>query len=183
MSDDTIQNEQDQSIQLWEKQIGESDKAFNAFVVYRDLPGLRTYQKAADKLGCSHTNVRQWASRWVWKNRVDAFDRFADEEDRYAMAKNRLEMRKRHANIGMTLQSLAVRGIQELQAKVAAGTPLGLEPAELSKFLDVGARMEARAYGEDRDSRFTQIIVSLGDTADELEANALTLDLTDTVVN
>jgi hypothetical protein len=177
MSAELIQNP---SILPWEKQIGETDKAFAAFVLFRDEAADRTYQKVADSLQCSHANVRQWAYRWKWRDRVDAFDRDVDEKHREAMARGRTEMRERQARIGASMQIIGTHGLRELQAKIEQKLPLNLSTGEIAQLISEGAKMERAARGEDAEGRYTQINVNLGETADEDAAvPALTPDVAD----
>jgi len=180
MADEAIINPHDQSIQLWEKQLGETDKAFDAFVVFRDLPGQRTYQAVADKLACSHTNVRQWASRWDWKVRADAYDRYADEQFCKQTVRDRLAHRRRQITIGQHFQSVAIAGLRELQARIEQKLPLNLDPSEIAALQKIGDDMETRGLGVDSEAgRYTQINVNLGVTADEDAVPALTPDVAD----
>jgi len=174
MSEQSIQNA---PILLWEKQNGESDKAFAAFVIFRDEAADRTYQKVADKLQCSHANVRQWAYRWKWRDRVDAYDRDMDEKHREAMARGRTEMRERQARIGASMQIIGTHGLRELQAKIEQKLPLNLSTGEIAQLISEGAKMERAARGEDAEGRYTQINVNLGETEDEDAPPALTPDV------
>lgn len=114
--------------QLWERQVGESEKAFDAFVKYRDLAERRTLARVAQMLGCSSTNVERWASRWFWTQRTYAYDLIEEERFREQMSRDRVAMRRRQIQLGVACQSVAAHGVRELQAKVAAGTPLNLDP-------------------------------------------------------
>ena len=58
----------------WERQKGESEKAFEAFVTYRDMGEKRTLTAVAEKLQKSGTLIRRWKSTWDWAERVRAYD-------------------------------------------------------------------------------------------------------------
>jgi hypothetical protein len=58
------------------------------------------------------------------------------------------EMRRRHLSIGLRMQAIAVRALEELEQKVAAGQPLGLSAEEAKALLDAGAELERSALGE-----------------------------------
>jgi hypothetical protein len=51
---------------VWDRQRSESEKAFRAFVAYRDLQVDRTFEAVAGQLRCSGANVRRWAKKWNW---------------------------------------------------------------------------------------------------------------------
>lgn len=61
-------------IRPWERQPGETSKAYAAFSVYRDLGGERTLEKAAKELGKSTGTIDRWAAQWGWKARTEAWD-------------------------------------------------------------------------------------------------------------
>jgi hypothetical protein len=65
------------------------------------------------------------------ENRIPGFD---DHESIVAM-------RRRHAEIGRRLQEIAVRGLEELEAKVAAGEPTGLTAEEIEQLLRTAAEL------------------------------------------
>src|SRR5438477_3605712 len=52
----------------WDRQPGESAKAFDAFVRFRDMGYKRMLRDVALGLHCSGANVRRWAARWFWHN-------------------------------------------------------------------------------------------------------------------
>jgi hypothetical protein len=57
-------------------------------------------------------------------------------------------MRKRHLLIGLQMQKLAAIALAELDAKAAAGQPLGLSATEAKNLMDVGTELERGALGE-----------------------------------
>jgi hypothetical protein len=52
-----------------------------------------------------------------------------------------LDMRKRHAEIGMRMQRLALHGLEESEAKVARGEALDMTADDVQKMLDVAAEL------------------------------------------
>ena len=76
----------------WERQKGESEKAYEAFVAYRDMGEKRTLIAVAEKLGKSDTLIRRWKDRWEWKERVRAYDNGLEKEARAKVIKDRKDM-------------------------------------------------------------------------------------------
>ena len=148
--------------QLWERQVGESAKAYSAFSKYRDLSEKRTLAKVASMSGCSSQNIERWSRRWFWVARVQAFDVLEEERFREQCSRDRLAMRRRQIQLGAACQSVAAFGVRELQAKIAAGTPLALAPEQIAALLKVGIDIEGRGMGEEKGSRYTRIVVNLG---------------------
>jgi hypothetical protein len=146
--------------QLWERQAGESAKAFDAFRRYRDLAERRTLAKVAKELGCSSTNIERWARKWFWTNRVSAFDLVEEEKFREQTARDRMSMRRRQVQLGAACQGIAAYGIREYQSRIAAGQALNLGAQEIKDLLAIGSQLEGKGIGEAKDSRYTRIVVN-----------------------
>ncbi len=61
----------------WDKRENESDKAFAAFVEYRNMGTQRSLSKVRDKIGKRSGYERQlekWSSAYSWQERVSAWD-------------------------------------------------------------------------------------------------------------
>lgn len=159
--------EQSGKRQVWERMAGESSKAYCAFARYRDMAERRTMAKVATMSQCSPQNIHRWARRWNWTLRCREFDLVEEEKFREQTARDRVAHRRRQVTIGQHLQSIAVAGLRELQARAASKLPLNLAPSEVAILLRLGDELEGRGLGEDREgvSRFTRINVVLGDAA------------------
>lgn len=96
----------------WERQEGETPRAWAAFVVYRDMGPARSYGKVRDAQGKAPGYVRQiekWSSTNRWVNRVAAWDA---EQDRVTR-----EARLQSLRNGVTeMQERQVRAAQRDQA-------------------------------------------------------------------
>lgn len=64
----------DDDLKPWDRQPGETSKAYHAFVTYRDLGGERSLEKAAKELGKTTGTIDRWASQWKWSSRTAAWD-------------------------------------------------------------------------------------------------------------
>lgn len=60
--------------QPWDCQPGETAKAYQAFVTYRDLGPDRTVQRTANELEKNYTTVHAWSQKWSWVTRAAAWD-------------------------------------------------------------------------------------------------------------
>ena len=67
---------------VWERQPGETPKAYQAFVVYRDLGRDRSQYKAAKKLGKSAVLLHRWSVKYGWVKRVDIYDEYLNTKTR-----------------------------------------------------------------------------------------------------
>jgi hypothetical protein len=91
-----------------------------------------------------------------------AFDVIEEEKFREQMSRDRVSMRRRQIALGIACQNIAAHGVREFQAKVAAGSALNLGAQEIKDLLAIGSQLEGKGMGEERDSRFTKIIVNFG---------------------
>ena len=78
----------------WDRQPGESGKAFAAFLVYRDSDPRRI-STAARECRKAESLLRRWSARWDWQSRISEFDsylarqRLARREKRLAVVEDR----------------------------------------------------------------------------------------------
>lgn len=101
----------------WERQKGESEKAFEAFTVYRDMGEKRTIVAVCKQLEKSRTLIDRWKDRWDWLERVRAYDNDLEREARAKAVKDRKDMTTRHISIAMQLQKKALEALQELSVE------------------------------------------------------------------
>src|SRR6266542_6115132 len=81
----------------WERQVGEPDRAWRAFRVYRDLgPGVRSLSRVGKELGVTRQNVDKMAARHGWRERVEAYDREQDRIESAELEETRREANARH---------------------------------------------------------------------------------------
>lgn len=148
--------------QLWDRQVGESTRAYFAFVKYRDLAERRTMKKVAEMLQCSEQNIARWAQRWSWTHRAAEFDRVEEEKWREQTSRDRVQMRRRQIALGQQLQAVAAHGLQEWRLRIAAGQALSLSANEIATLMEVGSKLEQNGVGDEKDRQYTKIVVSLG---------------------
>lgn len=95
----------------WERQDGESAKAYQAFCKYLDMGEKRSIRAVAQQLGKSATLMARWSSTWHWPDRVAEYE--ADlRRQTYKKAQNDAEkMAKRHINIALKMQEKALAAL------------------------------------------------------------------------
>lgn len=101
----------------WERQKGEGEKAFEAFVIYRDMGEDRTISAVVKRLGKSRSLIDRWKDRWDWHERVRAYDNELEREARAKAVKERKAMTERHINIATLLQRKALEALKTLDAE------------------------------------------------------------------
>jgi len=157
--------EQSGKRQIWERLPSETAKAYEAFRKYRDLASKRTLREVAQMSGCSAQNIERWSRRWNWVHRSREFDLFEEEKFREQTARDRMAHRRQQVQLGTVLTNIAAHSLREMQRKIEMKLPLGFDPAQVAALLKLGDELKGRGLGEDREgaSRFTRIVVSLGD--------------------
>lgn len=66
---------------VWKRLPTDTDKSFEAFVLYRDMGASRSLREVAEKLSKSETIINRWSMNNDWVNRVAAFDASLDEKN------------------------------------------------------------------------------------------------------
>lgn len=120
---------------LWERQKGESEKAYEAFSIYRDMGSERTLIAVAQRLKKSRTLIDRWSARWNWQERVLAYDNELQKEAKAEAAKELKEMTKRHIGIAVTLQKKALDALKELDTKE-------MSPRDIREYIKMATELE-----------------------------------------
>jgi hypothetical protein len=137
----------------WDRLSGESSKAYAHFCLYRDMGQERSLRKlAADaKTTSKLRQLQHWSSRWKWVERCQRYDDYLELQERLRQEKERRDMRKRHAQIALLGQNIAVKGFEALLAKVQA-SDREVCPADLTRLVATSVAIERLARGESTDS-------------------------------
>lgn len=97
---------EDNGKSVWEKLDGEPSSAFHAFVLYRDFGTTRNIKKVLRENNLSEKSYRtwqRWSSLFDWKNRVEAYDAFCEEQQK---EKQKLEEQERCARYRKMLDKM-----------------------------------------------------------------------------
>lgn len=79
----------DQDRQPYDRQPGESEPAWQAFVAFRDRGPGRTVAEVGRKLGKSVNLMDRWCQRWDWRARARAWDAALDRRRQADLADQR----------------------------------------------------------------------------------------------
>jgi hypothetical protein len=140
----------------WDKQQGETSKAFAAFVTYRDMGPERTQEKTAKALGRPPGYMAQlggWSVSHRWVARCEAYDAFMDKQVQAAAVKEYQRMGERQAKMLISAQSMLATSVSalamrsrklkddaHLQGKAHEGLPEELAGLPLSILFDLFLR-------------------------------------------
>lgn len=141
----------------WERQPGESDKAYAAFCRYRGLPpakrsiyaaSLDGEEEGSEKVSkgqrIAPTYHLRWSARYHWPERAKSWDDHLDQINREAQEKARREMGERHATLAVQMQEKLLARLKELD-------PADLSPGDVAKWLDAAVKVERLSRGEPTD--------------------------------
>lgn len=127
--------------ELWERQPGESAKAFEAFAAYRDMGVNRSIRKAAQSLNKAVTTLAEWSTKHEWVKRCAAWDAEQDRITRNELLADMAATRKRQRKNAQRMQE---RGMEFLENVIAG------EPAlrDIVQLLKAGMEQERIALGD-----------------------------------
>ena len=123
----------------WERQPGESPKAFAAFSVYRDAGPERSVRAVSRELAKSIPLIKRWSSNWDWVERARAWDNDNVRKAKAASEKAVRDMGERHIKIASQVQAKALKALvampdDQIDARgVTALLKLGLDVERLNR--------------------------------------------------
>jgi hypothetical protein len=134
-----------QTAPIWERQEGETTKAYAAFCAYRDYGIDRSIQKVVNKYienAWSMPLLLRWSAKHNWVKRCAAFDSYMDKERQKEFLAQTLEISRRQAQSARRIQGIALERLSSLD-------PITLTNQELLRYLEIGMKLEreALAYG------------------------------------
>lgn len=82
----TKENEQTENIRIWETPyrdngLKESVKAFESFILYRDMGIKRSLKQVAKETDTDYKNVRQWSFKYKWSDRINEMNKYKTQEN------------------------------------------------------------------------------------------------------
>jgi len=136
----------DEGKQPWDRQPGESSKAYAHFCLYRDMGQGRSLRKlTADARTTSMLRqLQHWSSRWHWVERCQRYDDYLEYQDRLGQQKQRRQMNERHVKLGQFSQNVALRRLEKLVRDIEEEKST-MSAADSARLLDVGVKIERLA--------------------------------------
>lgn len=171
------------STQPYERQPGEPDKAWFAFIWYRDLGPLRTLERVSGQVRAAKveggqlrgkggelklnavrrisTQVEDWSRKWNWVQRVRAWDAEQDRKKREAMLAEVEEMGRRQAQQAMAgaqcLQLPYLALLRKLKDDPATVDQLArLQVPDLMKMVTASSMFLRQLHAAEREARGIQ---------------------------
>lgn len=126
----------------WERQPGESAKAFVSFAAYRDLGPLhRSQAKTHEITGANRRTIEMWSKKYEWQKRVSAWDAEVDRQRRIKNLEDIEAMRDEHAKIA---KSMLVKSAQAL-VKIPIDE---IKASDISRMVEVASKLERISRGD-----------------------------------
>lgn len=97
----------------WERQSGETEKAYQAFSIYRDMTESRSIKAVCDEIGKSYQAVFRWVTKYEWKERVRLYDNWLEHEARKDVQKQKQKMIVQQLKIARAIQAKALKAFSE----------------------------------------------------------------------
>jgi hypothetical protein len=119
----------------WERQKGESEKAYEAFDIYCKMGEKRTVIAVCKQLDKSRTLLDRWKDRWDWQERVRAYDNYLVQKELEETKKERANMIKRHVTIAIQFQAKALAALRGLSDEA-------LSPKEIREYIKMATELE-----------------------------------------
>lgn len=137
----------------WERQIGETSRAYEAFGVYRDMGPDRSHAKVCQKLSKNRATIAGWSSKYEWVKRTAAWDAEQDRIARQNQIDEIKKMRKRHTDLATAMLVKAAKALQRIpedEVKASDVSRLVETASKLERISrgDAGEVVEARDGGE-----------------------------------
>lgn len=120
---------------VWEQQPKESDPAYAAFSIYRDMGKNRTVAAVVRECGKNRSLIDRWHKGHNWAARCRAYDNSIDEEARKKAAVEAANIRKTHLQIAAQLQLKALNALNLL-------APEDMTPRDIKEMLKLALEVE-----------------------------------------
>jgi len=129
--------------ELWDRQPGESTKAYAAFCIYRDMGVERSIEKVYEKRSKRGplSRLKNWSVKHNWVERAKAYDDYIEKRKREEKEKAILEMADRQARLAIAFQQRVAQRLQVLD-------PSELSPSDLARWFEIAAKIERLNRGE-----------------------------------
>ena len=125
----------------WERQEGETARAFEAFSKYRDMGAERSLRKVVQALNKNLTTIAEWSSKYDWVKRVAAWDVEQDRIARQQQLQDIKKMRNRHAGMAKAMIVKAGRALNRIPDDE-------IKASDISRMIEVASKLERISRGD-----------------------------------
>lgn len=119
----------------WERQQGESEKAYEAFSLYLNMGAERTITAVVKELKKSRSLIDRWKVRWDWSERVREYDNDQERKAKKEAEKGLRDMYTRQTKIALSVQSKALKALEKLD-------PDTMSVKDIKEYIKIGTELE-----------------------------------------
>lgn len=178
----------------WERQIingkKETNKAFEAFQIYRDLGVNRSQQNVALALNKNLRQIAVWASQWNWTQRIQAWEDELDKRRRDATFKEIEKMRARHAKHAQSIENSLMIPVQAFLNKIKTHQQTGrtnefdnLDEKSLFNYIKDIASVINKVIDIERKSRGEPTEINKNVNTNNIDLSSLTEEQLERIIN
>jgi len=124
----------------------ETPKAYAAFCVFRDQGVQRSYIGTSRSMGRHESQIRRWATRFHWPERVHAWDLAQSREVELLLRQEREQTARRRMRHSEHFERISTAGIQKLVTRdPETGEPIlsgQLTPERLFKLYELSLKID-----------------------------------------
>ena len=128
---------------IYEKLETETQIAYEAFCVYRDMGSLRSVPRVRDKIGGTSRRLEQWCSKHSWIARADVYDtdqeaiarQILEEENRESYREKLRKYRQENEEIGNALRATAVIVLKKFRTFANDLNPKDIKPSNAANIV------------------------------------------------
>lgn len=125
----------------WERQKGETSRAYEAFTVYRDMGPDRSQSKVCKKLSKNRATIGDWSTKYEWVKRATAWDAEQDRIARQSQIDEIKKMRKRHADLATAMLVKAAKALQRIPEDE-------VKASDVSRLVETASKLERISRGD-----------------------------------
>jgi hypothetical protein len=151
-------------LEPWERQPGESDPAWSAFLVYRGLPAsARSIARVVSDTGKARSLIAGWSSKWDWPDRAKEYDRHKDRQTSLREIEAIARMKENHIILATNAQYHLAKWIKDVLPTLIPT----LSPREFVLLAEFFTNLERKAYGDP--GEISDLMESLDQEVPDLE--------------
>lgn len=127
----------------WDRTDKESEEAWEAFVVYRDMGARRSLPLVAEACGKSASLMQGWSAKHDWPNRARGYDRWQDQQMQAAWTNQMRSMVEETNALGREL-------IRRASMRLASIPPNDKIPYDILRAAEIAAKIQREGMGSIR---------------------------------
>lgn len=150
-------------VKPWERQEGESAKAFEAFTIYAGFGADRSLRAVAQQLGKSKTLMDRWSSTYGWVARAAEYDADLQRKAHAEAVKKARKMNDRHIGIALKMQEKALEALaktpaESINTKVLVSMLREATKLERESRAEIVRETEHKIEAENKESTLVDVI-------------------------